>query len=64
MSVETEISGNGSAVVDPSISATPIALNATDQPTVCVLCSHNCALRVDVEDGRITIGVTKGQGDK
>jgi anaerobic selenocysteine-containing dehydrogenase len=23
-------------------------------PTVCVLCSHNCGLRVDVEDGRIT----------
>ena len=25
----------------------------TDLPTVCVLCSHNCGLRVDVEDGRI-----------
>jgi len=22
-------------------------------PTVCVLCSHNCGLRVDVKDGRI-----------
>ena len=39
--------------VDPSISRTPIALNATDQATVCVLCSHNCALRADVVDGHI-----------
>ncbi len=27
--------------------------DGTDKPTVCVLCSHNCGLRVDVEDGRI-----------
>lgn len=27
--------------------------NGTDLPTVCVLCSHNCGLRVDVADGRI-----------
>lgn len=40
--------------VDPSISRTPIALEASDQPTVCVLCSHNCGLRVDVEAGRIS----------
>lgn len=39
--------------VHPSISATPIALDASDLPTVCVLCSHNCGIRVDVVDGRI-----------
>ena len=39
--------------VDPSISRAPIAENATDLPTVCVLCSHNCGLRVDVERGRV-----------
>jgi anaerobic selenocysteine-containing dehydrogenase len=39
--------------VDPSISRTPIRLNAKDQATVCVLCSHNCALRVDVVEGQI-----------
>jgi anaerobic selenocysteine-containing dehydrogenase len=40
--------------VDPSVSRTPIALDALDLPTVCVLCSHNCGIRVDVADGRIT----------
>ena len=39
--------------VDPSVSKTPIALDAEALPTVCVLCSHNCGLRVDVKDGRI-----------
>jgi anaerobic selenocysteine-containing dehydrogenase len=39
--------------VDPSVSRTPLPLAAQDLPTVCVLCSHNCGLRVDVEDGRI-----------
>jgi len=39
--------------VDPSISSTPIATEADDLATVCVLCSHNCGLRVDVADGRI-----------
>jgi anaerobic selenocysteine-containing dehydrogenase len=39
--------------VHPSISRTPLPLVATDLPTVCVLCSHNCGLRVDVADGRI-----------
>jgi anaerobic selenocysteine-containing dehydrogenase len=39
--------------VDPAVSHQPIALDATDLPTVCVLCSHNCGLRVDVADGRI-----------
>ncbi|MBI3769200.1 MAG: molybdopterin-dependent oxidoreductase [Deltaproteobacteria bacterium] len=41
--------------------------NATDLPTVCVLCSHNCGIRVDVKDGRIveirgdeTNPITKG----
>ncbi len=40
--------------VHSSISKNPIALDATDLPTVCVLCSHNCGIRVDVVDGRIT----------
>ncbi len=39
--------------VPASVSRTPLPLNASDQPTVCVLCSHNCGLRVDVVDGRI-----------
>jgi len=39
--------------VHPSISKDPIPLDAVDLPTVCVLCSHNCGIRVDVEDGRI-----------
>jgi anaerobic selenocysteine-containing dehydrogenase len=40
--------------VDASISRTPLPLDATDLPTVCVLCSHNCGLLVDVKDGRIS----------
>ena len=36
------------------VSATPIADNADNLATACVLCSHNCGLRVDVEDGRIS----------
>jgi formate dehydrogenase len=39
--------------VHPSISKNPIPMDATDLPTVCVLCSHNCGIRVDVSDGRI-----------
>ena len=39
--------------VDPSVSRTPIPLDAKGLSTVCVLCSHNCGLEVDVEDGRI-----------
>jgi anaerobic selenocysteine-containing dehydrogenase len=39
--------------VHSSVSATPLPLDATDLPTVCVLCSHNCGLRVDVAAGRI-----------
>jgi len=39
--------------VDPSISKTPLPLHAENLPTVCVLCSHNCGLRVDVADGKI-----------
>ena len=39
--------------VDPSISKTPLPLDAEDLPTVCVLCSHNCGLRVDVAGGEI-----------
>ena len=40
--------------VHSSVSRTPIALDADDLATVCVLCSHNCGIRVDVRDGRIT----------
>ena len=39
--------------VDPSISKVPIETNAKDQTTVCVLCSHNCSLKVDINDGHI-----------
>lgn len=39
--------------VHPSISATPIPTSAKDLATVCVLCSHNCGIRVDIEDNRI-----------
>jgi anaerobic selenocysteine-containing dehydrogenase len=39
--------------VDPSVQREPIATDATDQPTVCVLCSQNCSLRVDVKDNEI-----------
>lgn len=46
--------------VHPSVSKTPIAGSGTDLPTVCVLCSHNCGVRVTVEDGRIT----KVRGDE
>lgn len=39
--------------VDPAISRSGAPVNGTSLPTVCVLCSHNCGLSVDVEDGRI-----------
>ncbi|MFN2425659.1 MAG: molybdopterin-dependent oxidoreductase [Candidatus Binatia bacterium] len=39
--------------VHPSISSTPIPRDATDLVTVCVLCSHNCGIRVDVADNRM-----------
>jgi anaerobic selenocysteine-containing dehydrogenase len=39
--------------VDPSVSRTPLPLDACDLPTVCVLCSHNCGVRLDVARGRI-----------
>ncbi len=39
--------------VHPSVSRTPLLLEAENQPTVCVLCSHNCGIRVDVRGGRI-----------
>jgi anaerobic selenocysteine-containing dehydrogenase len=42
------------ASVPASVSAEPIALDAKDLATVCVLCSHNCGLRVDVEAGKIS----------
>ncbi|MEA2627054.1 MAG: hypothetical protein QOD06_3099 [Candidatus Binatota bacterium] len=41
------------ATVDPSVSHAPLPLDATDLATVCVLCSHNCGVRVDVANGRI-----------
>ncbi len=44
---------NDVAHVDPAISKAPLPLDAEGLPTVCVLCSHNCGLRVDVKDGRI-----------
>jgi anaerobic selenocysteine-containing dehydrogenase len=40
--------------VDPSVSRTPLPLDADDVATACVLCSHNCGLRVDVRGGAIT----------
>ena len=40
--------------VDPSVSRTPLPLDADDVATACVLCSHNCGLRVDVRGGEIT----------
>jgi anaerobic selenocysteine-containing dehydrogenase len=39
--------------VDRSISREPLRLDADDLPTVCVLCSHNCGIRVDVREGKI-----------
>jgi anaerobic selenocysteine-containing dehydrogenase len=42
-----------SVSVHPSISKEPLPLDAEDLATVCVLCSHNCGLRVDVAGGRI-----------
>ncbi len=39
--------------VDPSVSKRPIALDGADLPTVCVLCSHNCGVRVTVANGEI-----------
>ena len=44
---------NQTQVVDASISRTPLPLDGTDLATLCVLCSHNCGLRVDVKDGHI-----------
>ncbi|MBI2962136.1 MAG: molybdopterin-dependent oxidoreductase, partial [Deltaproteobacteria bacterium] len=40
--------------VDPSISRAPLPLDAENLPTICVICSHDCAVRVDVRGGRIT----------
>jgi anaerobic selenocysteine-containing dehydrogenase len=39
--------------VDASVSRSPLPRDGKDLPTVCVLCSHNCGIRVDVEDNRI-----------
>jgi len=35
----------------PTLAGVPS--EGTDLPTVCVLCSHNCGIRVDVREGRI-----------
>ena len=34
------------------MSAASTSTRTKDQPTVCVLCSHNCGVRVDVEDNK------------
>ncbi|HYC56178.1 MAG TPA: molybdopterin-dependent oxidoreductase, partial [Candidatus Binatia bacterium] len=47
-------SSSTTTAVHPSIAAAPIPTHGKDLPTVCVLCSHNCGIRVDVEDNRIT----------
>jgi hypothetical protein len=39
--------------VDPSVSRSPLPLDADDVATACVLCSHNCGLRVDIRGGEI-----------
>ena len=39
--------------VHPSVSGSPIASHGENLATACVLCSHNCGLRVDVKDNRI-----------
>ncbi len=39
--------------VHPSIQKAPLPLDATDLASVCVLCSHNCGIRVDVKEGAI-----------
>ncbi|MFQ5478126.1 MAG: molybdopterin-dependent oxidoreductase [Candidatus Binatia bacterium] len=43
----------GLTEVHPSLSREPIVREAKDLATVCVLCSHNCGIRVDVAGGRI-----------
>jgi len=40
--------------VHPAVSRQPIAIEGKDLATVCVLCSHNCGIRVDVEEGKIS----------
>jgi len=47
--------------VDPSVSRTPLPADATGLPTVCVLCSHNCGIRVDVAGGKIAKVVADDQ---
>jgi anaerobic selenocysteine-containing dehydrogenase len=42
-----------SAAVPPSVSSTPLPLDAEGLASVCVLCSHNCGLRIDVKGGKI-----------
>jgi anaerobic selenocysteine-containing dehydrogenase len=39
--------------VHPSISKREIPLDGEDLPTVCVLCSHDCGLSMDVKGGKI-----------
>ncbi|MFP6662721.1 MAG: molybdopterin-dependent oxidoreductase [Deltaproteobacteria bacterium] len=40
--------------VDASISRRGVPFNGTELSTICVLCSHNCGVAVDVEEGCIT----------
>jgi hypothetical protein len=42
--------------VNPAVSRTLIATQATNLPTACVLGSHYCGLRVDVANGRLVTG--------
>ncbi|MCP5056314.1 MAG: molybdopterin-dependent oxidoreductase [bacterium] len=44
---------NDVAQVDPSVSKTPLPLDAKGLSTVCVLCSHNCGIQIDVKGGKI-----------
>jgi anaerobic selenocysteine-containing dehydrogenase len=37
----------------PFVSTRPLPLDAKGLPTVCVLCSHTCGIKVDVEGGKI-----------
>src|SRR5436853_225429 len=59
-----------SRAVDVSISRTPLPFDATDLATVCVLCSHNCGLRVGVGgqanhmDAPFALGFLRGLGSR
>lgn len=44
---------NDVAQVDPSVSKTPLPLEAEGLSSVCVLCSHGCGIQLDVKGGKI-----------